>query len=267
MNYTGLFYCEKCHKSKSEKDFYHSNNKVKYPNGGVLPQCKQCISMHIDNWDPNTYTWILEECDVPYVPREWILLLEKYAKDPSKVTGSSILGRYLGKMKLKQYRDYRWSDNEFLQQLDEQRIEATMKQSGTYSAAEIAQAIDESKNIPLPEKPVEEPVAPAIVEEEPPSAASGLSPEEITYLQIKWGRTYKPDEWLQLEKFYSDMMASYDIQTAGHIDTLKFICKTSLKANQLLDLGDGRLMSPLNSFNCGNTLNGNPQASFSSFWN
>jgi hypothetical protein len=34
------------------------------------------------------------------------------------------------------------------------------------------------------------------------------------------------------------MMASYDIQTAGHIDTLKLICKTSLKANQLLDLGD-----------------------------
>ena len=34
------------------------------------------------------------------------------------------------------------------------------------------------------------------------------------------------------------MMESYDIQTAGHIDTLKFICKTSLKANQLLDLGD-----------------------------
>jgi hypothetical protein len=33
-------------------------------------------------------------------------------------------------------------------------------------------------------------------------------------------------------------MNSYDIQTAGHIDTLKLICKTSLKANQLLDLGD-----------------------------
>ena len=33
-------------------------------------------------------------------------------------------------------------------------------------------------------------------------------------------------------------MESYDIQTAGHIDTLKLICKTSLKANQLIDLGD-----------------------------
>ena len=33
-------------------------------------------------------------------------------------------------------------------------------------------------------------------------------------------------------------MGSYDIQTAGHIDTLKLVCKTSLKANQLLDIGD-----------------------------
>jgi hypothetical protein len=34
------------------------------------------------------------------------------------------------------------------------------------------------------------------------------------------------------------MMDSYDIQSAGHIDTLKLCCKTSLKANQLLDIGD-----------------------------
>ena len=34
------------------------------------------------------------------------------------------------------------------------------------------------------------------------------------------------------------MMSSYDIQGAGHIDTLKLICKTSLKANQLIDIGD-----------------------------
>jgi polyhydroxyalkanoate synthesis regulator phasin len=34
------------------------------------------------------------------------------------------------------------------------------------------------------------------------------------------------------------MMASYDIQGAGHVDTLKLVCKTSLKANQLIDIGD-----------------------------
>jgi hypothetical protein len=241
--YAGLYYCEHCHKTKPEKDFYGSNNLVKYPNNGKLTQCKQCISMHIDNWNPDTYLWILEECDVPYIPQEWVGLLQKYAKDPSKVTGSTILGRYLAKMKLKQYKDYRWNDTEFLQELANQKIEATMKQTGQYSAADIAMAIEESNKIVMPEKPPEllAPSTPAynmFEQEIEEDLTDGLTPEDITYLKIKWGKTYKPDEWLQLEKLYTDMMESYDIQTAGHIDTLKFICKTSLKANQLLDLGD-----------------------------
>ncbi|MBO5810524.1 MAG: hypothetical protein J6R32_06810 [Bacteroidales bacterium] len=243
--YAGLYYCEHCHKTKPEKDFYGSNNLVKYPNNGKLTQCKQCISMHIDNWNPDTYMWILEECDVPYIPTEWVGLLQKYAKDPAKVTGSTILGRYLAKMKLKQYRDYRWNDTEFLQELANQKIEATMKQTGQYSAAEIAMAIEESNKIVMPEKPPELLAQQVPVQsynpfeqEDEEDLSNGLTPEDITYLKIKWGKTYKPDEWLQLEKLYVDMMESYDIQTAGHIDTLKFICKTSLKANQLLDLGD-----------------------------
>ena len=35
------------------------------------------------------------------------------------------------------------------------------------------------------------------------------------------------------------MMASYDIQGAGHIDTLKLVCKTSLKGESInSDIGD-----------------------------
>jgi hypothetical protein len=71
--------------------------------------------MHVDNWNPETYLWILQECDVPYVPDEWMKLLEKYSQDRSKATGMTILGRYLSKMKLKQWIDYRWKDTEFLQ--------------------------------------------------------------------------------------------------------------------------------------------------------
>ena len=245
--YAGMYYCEKCHKTKPEKDFYSSNNKIKYPLNGKLTQCKNCLTMHVDNWNPDTYLWILEECDVPYVPNEWVALLQKYAKDPSKVSGSTILGRYLAKMKLKQYRDYRWSDNEFLQELSNQRIEAAMKQTGQFSASDIAKAIQDSQQIVFPEKPIAETppevsTIPGFGYVEPESEqndiTANLTPEDITYLKIKWGKSYKPDEWLQLEKLYTDMMESYDIQTAGHIDTLKFICKTSLKANQLLDLGD-----------------------------
>ena len=57
-------------------------------------------------------------------------------------------------------------------------------------------------------------------------------------MRLKWGKAYKPEEWVRLEQLYNEMMESYDIQSAGHIDTLKLLCKTSLKANQLIDIGD-----------------------------
>ena len=66
----------------------------------------------------------------------------------------------------------------------------------------------------------------------------GLTEEDILAMRLKWGSAYRPEEWVQLEKLYQEMMDSYDIQTAGHIDTLKKVCKTSLKADQLLDIGD-----------------------------
>ena len=243
------YYCEKCNRTMNADQFYGSNNTTKYPDG-KLRQCKKCISMHIDNFNPDTYMWILQECDVPYVPEEWNKLLASYGKDKSKLTGMTILGRYLSKMKLKQYREYRWEHTEFLQELANKKIEETMKRQG-YDAAEIAQAIATS-TVPVPQGPLEEPV----YKEENPFLASGnedyfgeisgaddafdddLTEEDRTYLRLKWGKTYKPEEWIKLEQMYEEMMASYDIQGAGHIDTLKLVCKTSLKANQLIDIGD-----------------------------
>ena len=106
------YYCEKCNRTMIADQFYGSNNLEKYPDG-KLRQCKKCMTLHVDNFNPDTYLWILQECDVPYVPDEWHKLLAKYAKDKSKLTGMTILGRYLSKMKLKQFRDYRWKDNDF----------------------------------------------------------------------------------------------------------------------------------------------------------
>ena len=73
--------------------------------------------MHVDNWNPDTYLWILQECDVPYIPDQWNQLMGKFAKDRAKVTGMTILGRYLSAMKLNQWKDYRWKDSQFLQDL------------------------------------------------------------------------------------------------------------------------------------------------------
>ena len=124
-----MHYCEKCKKTQNESEFYSSNNTEKYADGR-LHQCKKCITMHVDNWDPNTYLWIIQECDVPYVPEEWNKLLATYGRDRSRVTGTTILGRYLSKMKLKQWRDYRWKDSAFLQELADKRTKEAMEKAG-----------------------------------------------------------------------------------------------------------------------------------------
>ena len=228
--------------------FYGSNNLQKYPNG-KLDTCKKCITMHVDNFNPDTYMWILQECDVPYVPDEWHKLLEKYAYNRDKLTGMTILGRYLSKMKLKQHKDYRWKDTAFLQEMADTKKEQAMKRQG-YDAQEIALQLEKDRQY-LPEDGVaKEPVydemssAPQPVEDYFAEQCEGeelnidLTDEDKTYLRLKWGKTYKPEEWVKLEQLYEEMMQSYDIQGAGHIDTLKLICKTSLKANQLIDMGD-----------------------------
>ena len=240
-------YCKNCNSTKSEKEFYLSNNTDKYPDGKV-DLCKKCMTLHVDNWDPQTYLWILQEVDVPYIPDEWNKLLATYGKDRSKLTGLTILGRYLSKMKLKQYRDFRWADNDHLQDLANSKIEQTMKRQG-YGAVEIAEAINKA-TFTLPEDVVAPPPQ-AFKEEEQfapvedyfddgatDALVAELTEEDRLYLRLKWGKAYKPDEWIELEKLYKDMEESYDIQTAGHKDTLKLICKTSLKAHQLIDLGD-----------------------------
>ena len=242
------FYCKNCNSTKAEDQFYLSNNLTKYPEGKV-DLCKKCMTMHVDNWDPDTYLWILQEVDVPYIPEEWNKLLAAYGKDRSKVTGMTILGRYLSKMKLKQYRDFRWNDTDHLQELANNKIEQTMKRQG-YGAVEIAEAINKA-TFTLPEDIVAPPPEALKSEEESygpvedyfddgatDALVAELTEEDRLYLRLKWGKTYKPDEWIELEKLYQEMMESYDIQTAAHKDTLKLICKTSLKANQLIDMGD-----------------------------
>ena len=243
------YYCEKCNRTMGGDQFYSSNNLEKYPNDGKFPQCKKCMTMHVDNWNPDTYLWILQEADVPYIPEEWNKLMMSYARDGKKTSGMTILGRYLSKMKLKQFRDYRWKDNEFLQELNNSKIEQTMKRQG-YDAQTITQALTKATfDLPLGElqqpqyieqeqQQEENEIEDYFANEQDTSFIDDLTDEDRIYLRLKWGKTYKPEEWVRLEQLYNEMMESYDIQSAGHIDTLKLICKTSLKANQLIDIGD-----------------------------
>lgn len=262
-------YCTKCNRTMNANEFYQSNNLDKYPTK-YLNQCKKCITMHVDNWNPDTYMWILQECDVPYIPEEWFKLLQSYGKDKSKITGMTILGRYLSKMKLNQWNKYRWKDSAYLQEMANYKMEEAMKRQG-FDAQAINTAVQRA-SIEIPQEELaipEEVLQPLTLEERanirtpdapPPNPdqfvsyfdqqnglgqkdeddelIAQLTDEDKMMLRVKWGKTYKPDEWIWLEKFYNEMIESYDIQSAGHLDTLKMICKTSLKSNQLLDIGD-----------------------------
>nr|DAO61133.1 MAG TPA: Rubredoxin loop, ELECTRON TRANSPORT [Caudoviricetes sp.] len=248
--------CQKCGKVLDEGQFYT------YKDGSKTELCKKCLTMHIDNFDESTYLWLLEKMDVPYVPGEWNSLRDKaFAKDADKMNGMSVFGKYLSKMKLKQWKNYCWADSEKLQKEAEEKAEARIEADeqfeadlqAKYEAGEISEAEYKTlMSVPSQMKAEEDrPTAnpylgkdnpynenDMISEEELPDPASELTQEDKIYLAMKWGRLYKPAEWIELEKMYNEMMDSFDIQDADTKNTLILLCKTTLKANQSLDAGD-----------------------------
>lgn len=251
MNYT----CNKCGKSMDEINFYT------YKNGKKTELCKKCLTMHINNFEPNTFLWALEKMDVPYVPEEWNILRDKaYAKDPYKMNGMSVFGKYLSKMRLKQWKDYGWADTEKIAQEKEEKtqealeqqkkFEETMKQqleNGEISEAEYKTMVSTpTQNAELAVKAPKSEIGTNnfydennfISEDELIDPAAELTQEDKIYLAMKWGRLYKPNEWVELEKKYEEMTSSFDIQDSDTTGTLILICKTYLKMNQAIDCGD-----------------------------
>lgn len=254
------YYCEKCNKWMSEDSFFT------YKDGSKTEMCKDCLTMHIDNFDESTYVWLLKKMDVPYVPAEWNTLRDRiYEKDPSKLKSSSVFGRYLSKMKLKQWKQYGWEDTEALQEEYNKKAEEHAKEAeareaeakerfekGEISEAEYKTMLTAStKYAEAAAQSVMNPIgqtgqAPTqamneddfISEDELIDTGAELTQDDKVYLAMKWGRLYKPNEWVELERIYNEMTESFDIQDADTINTLILICKTNLKMNQALDIGD-----------------------------
>ncbi len=246
-------FCTKCGKTMSEDNFYT------YKDGRKTELCKKCLTMHIDNFNPSTYLWLLEKMNVPYIPEEWNVLRDRaYAKDPNKMNGMSVFGRYLSKMKLKQWSIYGWADTEKLQDQNAEKREAAAAEmaqqeqilkeqlaNGEISEAQYKTMMDTETlhREYVPENPYLGPNNPFnendfLSEDKLPDPSSKLTEEDKVYLAMKWGRTYKPSEWVELEKTYTEMMNSFDIQDADTINTLILLCKTNLKMNQAIDCGD-----------------------------
>ena len=250
-------FCEKCNKTMDENNFYT------YKDGHKTELCNKCLTMHINNFDPSTFLWLLEKMDVPYIPEEWNILRDRaYAKDPLKMNGMSVFGKYLSKMKLKQWKDYGWADTERLQEENKKKAEEKAEEiaereadakerfeRGEISEAQYKTLTSTEKQfenrIMMPPGSVPGGIAPNafnennfMSEEELPDPALDLTQDDKVYLAMKWGRLYKPNEWIELEKKYNEMMNSFDIQDSDTTGTLILICKTYLKMNQAIDCGD-----------------------------
>ena len=251
--------CIKCNKTMDENTQFYTHK-----NGDKTAMCKKCLTMHIDNFNPETYLWLLQEMDVPYVEAEWRVLRDRaFAKNPN-LNGMSVFGKYLSKMKLKQWNQYGWADTERLKTLNEEKSKKQLAEKEQFEAqikaqfdnGEITEAqyktliSTETQNddyyagtgpmLHIPSAAADNPYNEnTFIDESLLSGpAAQLTEEDKIYLAMKWGRLYQPADWIELERNYNEMMNSFDIQDADTINTLVLLCKTNLKMNQAIDCGD-----------------------------
>ena len=251
--------CQKCGKMMDENAKFYQ-----YKDGRKTELCKNCLTMHIDNFDPNTFLWLLEKMDVPYIPEEWDTLRDRaFAKNPN-LNGMSVFGKYLSKMKLKQWMNYGWADTKKLnslraaktaeQEQEKKAYEESLKEQyekGDITESEYKTLVSTSTlNNEYINRPMDVPKSDynqqdkyfsennEMVEEQVQKAINELTDDDKLAMAMKWGSLYTPAEWIDLEKDYQSMMNSFDIQDADTINTLILICKTNLKINQALDAND-----------------------------
>ena len=221
-------HCEHCNRFYPAKDFYKDKN------GDPMKKCKKCMASLIDLKSPSTVMKIMEEIDIPYIPDEWNSLRERYefstSKDGktirNKNANQSVLGRYIGKMRLEQYKGYKFSDTpQFMEQHDQE-----IQQKRDILHQKLEDLLDKGYD---PDTAMQLMAGRIDTEDEDPA----LTKTQIKELKIKWGTLYNEEELIQLETFYGEMHESYDITSASHEDYLKQICKVSLRMHSLIDSG------------------------------
>lgn len=251
--------CVKCGKVKKETDFY------KMKDGSRCDMCKPCLTMHIDNRQPDTFLWILEKFDVPYIEDVWVKQSNTaYMKNPAKFGPMSVIGTYMRTMNMAQYRDYSYADSdklnfenlknreeakakrEALGQDEEYEAELKAKlESGEISQAEyntLSHTTESSEEI------LESAAPPQFIQDvsqiNEDDIKKELSEDDIKYLALKWGLFYKPSQWVWLEKKYQEYASQYEL-SVDREDVLRKICKVSLKMDEALDLGDTKTFKDL----------------------
>ena len=262
--------CSKCGRTLKENEFF------KMKTGNRCDLCKDCLCQYIDNRKPETFRWILEMFDVPYIEKKWMQITnERYKKNPSKFGPKSVIGLYLRTMNMMQYRDFHYSDSDTLdsgnaatapiaqakideeyeaklvQQLENGEITQTQYDTLTKkNAVKYDADLDEEgfikglKALPLNTYDQQDQPEPETPQEQTPQYqfdptywTDQLDDKDINYLMLKWGTVYTPEQWIKMETTYNKYSQEYDLNVDRE-EVLKKMCKTSLKMDECLDAGD-----------------------------
>lgn len=236
--------CEKCGRLRPETDFFKMKTGQRYN------MCKDCLCQYIDNTKPDTFLWILEAFDVPYIEKKWIQQTNEIYKKKGKLTPKSVIGTYMRTMNMTQYKDYHYADSDKLNFADKKaKQEAEAAQQRQLDNEEVLRQRLESGEITQAEydtlSVTTVPAAMAaqnhdfLVPKAPDNTAllEQLTDEDYQYLNLKWGSVYRPDQWVTMETMYNKYANEYDLN-ADREEVLKKMCKTSLKMDESLDAGD-----------------------------
>lgn len=236
--------CSKCGRALKEIEFY------KMKTGERCDLCKDCLTQYIDNRNPETFLWILEKFDVPYLERVWVEKTNTiYQKNPAKFGPRSVLGMYLRIMNMTQYKNLTFKDSDHLKApIEPKEVDPELKrklEAGEISQAEYDTFCGPASTEVKPEFFKDE-LSPTTELEQVPAPIAKISEtywtdqleeNDIQYLMLKWGTVYTPQEWITMETMYQRYADEYDMNIDRE-EVLKKMCKTSLKMDMALDTGD-----------------------------
>lgn len=73
-----------------------------------------------------------------------------------------------------------------------------------------------------------------------------LTPNDVQYLAMKWGESFKPSEWVKMEEMYQKYCGEFEISVDREA-VLISMCKTSINMQRCLDSGDAANASKFSS--------------------
>lgn len=210
-------HCIRCNRTLNRNQFYLDKNSQPFE------KCKKCLTAHVNLDSASTIYAILQEVDVPYIPSEFETLKERYGGGTN--ANQTVVGRYLGKMKLAQYKDLTFADTDEIVERERLQREKANQQKVQQFEEFLAGGMSESE-------------AAEALQEPEFDFGDLFTKEEKKELLLKWGQHYTSEELMQLETFYNNMHSSFDIETASHEDYLLQIAKVSLRMHAAINIGD-----------------------------